>query len=145
MCSPKPVVVTVHVCIHYVYTSVRVCGGEVVAMVTAHCHPQWVLKDKASHTHSRAHSTTGPAEPDQYFSPFKEQNSENGFSGPDCSRALDLGFFFFTLNTQSAKWQGFLCRPKIIPGLNLFLSFHFTVLMDPFTPFRTSVFHTIFV
>lgn len=121
-------------------------GGEAVSMVTPHRHPHWVLKDKASHTHiytQCTRSTTGPAEPDQYFSPFKEQNSENGFSAPrlqPCFRP-----WVFTLNTQSAKWRGFFVLTQNNSWPESFLFFHFTVLMDPFSPGRTSVLLSIFV
>lgn len=96
-----------------------------------------------THVHTCTRSTTGPAEPDQYFSPFKEQNSENGFSAPrlqPCFRP-----WVFTLNTQSAKWRGFFVLTQNNSWPESFLFFHFTVLMDPFSPGRTSVLLSIFV
>lgn len=96
-----------------------------------------------THIHTCTRSTTGPAEPDQYFSPFKEQNSENGFSAPrlqPCFRP-----WVFTLNTQSAKWRGFFVLTQNNSWPESFLFFHFTVLMDPFSPGRTSVLLSIFV
>lgn len=96
-----------------------------------------------THIHTCTRSTTGPAEPDQYFSPFKEQNSENGFSAPrlqPCFRP-----WVFTLNTQSAKWRGFFVLTQNNSWPESFLFFHFTVLMDPFSPSRTSVLLSIFV
>lgn len=60
------VIGAVHICMHIrVYTCAQVLyiseavgewGGEAVSMVTPDCHPQWALKDKASHVHAHTYT-----------------------------------------------------------------------------------------
>lgn len=92
--------------------------------------PPVAPKRQSTHTHG---STTGPAEPDQYFSPFKEQNSENGFGERTLQTCLDLGFFFFYTKHPICKVLLFYTYSKIIPGLNLF-SFSFELIDESVQP-----------
>lgn len=77
-----------------------------------------------THTH-----TTGPAEADQYFSPFKEQNSENGFSAPTLQPCFRPWVFFFsslhkTTNLQSGEFNiYFFDWLKIIAQSTIFIFF----------------------
>lgn len=82
---------------------VSVWGGA-VSMVTTSCHPQWVLKDKASHTHIHTHLHTAlQGQLSQInISPHLKNRIQNGFPAlrlQPCFRP-----WVFALKTQSAKW-----------------------------------------
>lgn len=86
-----------------------------------------------THTHTLAHSATGPAEPDQYFSPFKEQNSEWLSCAQAAAVLQTLGFCSKNPIGKVVRLFFILYDPKYFLVWIISSFFCSTVLTDPFS------------